>query len=230
MPEVDAFIGTNQINDITTVCDERVNTRSLPVIPHRQSERDLSLRRVHAARARHAGLLRLCQDRRRLRPPVRLLLHPADARPLSQPPLRLGHKRSAGARRARRERVDPRRAGFFALRRRSRISPTRSRICYASCARLDGIEWVRVMYTYPTHISDRIPRRDRQRTEGGQVSRHALAARIAKCLEADAARRQSRESRTPDRACPRACARHRRPHDFHHGLSRRDGCRTSTSC
>src|SRR5213075_3221339 len=33
MPEVDAFIGTNQINDITQVCDEKVNTRSLPVIP-----------------------------------------------------------------------------------------------------------------------------------------------------------------------------------------------------
>src|ERR687893_3251631 len=33
MPEVDAFIGTNQINDITRVCDERTNTRSLPVLP-----------------------------------------------------------------------------------------------------------------------------------------------------------------------------------------------------
>src|SRR3712207_2993798 len=33
LPEVDAFIGTNQINDITTVADERVNTRSLPVLP-----------------------------------------------------------------------------------------------------------------------------------------------------------------------------------------------------
>ena len=32
MPEVDAFIGTNQINDITKVCDERTNTRSLPII------------------------------------------------------------------------------------------------------------------------------------------------------------------------------------------------------
>src|SRR2546430_760408 len=32
LPEVDAFIGTSQINDITQVCDERVNTRQLPVI------------------------------------------------------------------------------------------------------------------------------------------------------------------------------------------------------
>src|SRR5918912_1771562 len=33
MPEVDAFIGTSQISDIKQVCDERINTRSLPVIP-----------------------------------------------------------------------------------------------------------------------------------------------------------------------------------------------------
>src|SRR5918999_2118590 len=33
MPEVDAFIGTSQINQITEVCDEKVNTRSLPVLP-----------------------------------------------------------------------------------------------------------------------------------------------------------------------------------------------------
>src|SRR5256884_7211311 len=33
MPEVDAFIGTSQINDILSVCDPRINTRSLPVIP-----------------------------------------------------------------------------------------------------------------------------------------------------------------------------------------------------
>src|SRR5678815_3772565 len=32
MPEVDAFIGTSQINDILAVCDPETNTRSLPVI------------------------------------------------------------------------------------------------------------------------------------------------------------------------------------------------------
>src|SRR5215208_7871208 len=31
MPEVDAFIGTNQLDQITAVCDEKTNTRSLPV-------------------------------------------------------------------------------------------------------------------------------------------------------------------------------------------------------
>src|ERR1044072_6371847 len=33
IPEVNAFIGTNQINDILAVCDPKTNTRSLPVVP-----------------------------------------------------------------------------------------------------------------------------------------------------------------------------------------------------
>ena len=33
LPEVDAFIGTSQINDILQVCDPKTNPRSLPVIP-----------------------------------------------------------------------------------------------------------------------------------------------------------------------------------------------------
>ena len=57
MPEVDAFIGTSQINDILAVCDPKTNTRSLPGDAARQSERDLSLRRIDAARARHAELI-----------------------------------------------------------------------------------------------------------------------------------------------------------------------------
>jgi len=33
LPEVDAFIGTNQINDILSVCDPKTNLRTLPVLP-----------------------------------------------------------------------------------------------------------------------------------------------------------------------------------------------------
>src|ERR687893_596351 len=33
MPEVDAFIGTNQIGEITKAADARVNARQLPVLP-----------------------------------------------------------------------------------------------------------------------------------------------------------------------------------------------------
>src|ERR671920_987889 len=33
IPEVDAFIGTSQVGDITKVADAKVNTRQLPVLP-----------------------------------------------------------------------------------------------------------------------------------------------------------------------------------------------------
>src|SRR5215813_8069194 len=33
LPEVDAFIGTSQITDILRVCDSKVDSRSLPVVP-----------------------------------------------------------------------------------------------------------------------------------------------------------------------------------------------------
>src|SRR6267143_422346 len=33
MPEVDAFIGTSQINEILAVCDPGISTRSLPILP-----------------------------------------------------------------------------------------------------------------------------------------------------------------------------------------------------
>ena len=43
LPEVDAFIGTNQIDLITEVCDSRTNTRTLPVIPMAVSYTHLTL-------------------------------------------------------------------------------------------------------------------------------------------------------------------------------------------
>ncbi len=46
---------------------------------------DVSLRRGHAAHARHTAPLRVHQDRRRLRLSLRVLHHPHAARPLPQP-------------------------------------------------------------------------------------------------------------------------------------------------
>ena len=79
----------------------------------------LSLRRRHAAQARHAGPLRLRQDRRRLRLQVRVLHHPEDARPLSQPPDRVDRPGSAPARRAGRQGAAADLAGHDVLRHRS---------------------------------------------------------------------------------------------------------------
>src|SRR3979409_1119287 len=36
MPEVDAFIGTSQINEILAVCDPNTNTRALPAVAARK--------------------------------------------------------------------------------------------------------------------------------------------------------------------------------------------------
>ena len=83
MPEVDAFIGTNQINDITKVCDERTNTRSLPVLPSNQSATylyDESTPRCSPLRATRISS-------RKAGPSLRFLFHPADARPFRQSPL-----------------------------------------------------------------------------------------------------------------------------------------------
>ena len=55
----------------------------------------------------------------------------------------------------------------------------------------DSIEWVRVMYTYPTHISYFFSRCYCGRTKGSEVFRHAFAACLAKYFEADEARRKS---------------------------------------
>ena len=118
MPEVDAFIGTSQINDILAVCDPKTNTRSLPVVPlGNQSATylyDESTPRVLAT----PSALRVHQDRRRLRSSVRVLFHSADARSLSQPPLWIDRRRSASACGRRRKGIDPGGPGFVALRRR----------------------------------------------------------------------------------------------------------------
>ncbi len=45
---------------------------------------------------------------------------------------------------------------------------------------IDGIEWVRVMYAYPTHISDAFLAAARRNAKGRQISRHAAPARFAK--------------------------------------------------
>src|SRR6267378_1612084 len=96
LPEVDAFIGTSQINDILAVCDPQTNTRSLPVIPlGNQSATylyDESTPRVLATPSHYAFI---------------------------------------------------------------KIAEGCDRPCaFCFIPQMRGIAWVRVMYTYPTHISD----------------------------------------------------------------------------
>jgi ribosomal protein S12 methylthiotransferase len=153
MPEVDAFIGTSQINDITTVADSRVNTRSLPVLPLGNQTAtylyDESTPRVLATPA-HFAYVKIAEGCDR---PCAFCFIPQMR----------GHFRSrrfgsvvAEAKQLAEQGVkelilvaqDSSRYGED-LGEADALAHLMRELC-----RLEGVEWVRVMYTYPTHISD----------------------------------------------------------------------------
>src|SRR5256714_5522798 len=153
LPEVDAFIGTNQVNDITKVCDERVNTRSLPVISlGNQSATylyDESTPRVLATPG-YSAYIKIAEGCDR---PCAFCFIPQMR----------GHFRSRrfGSVVAEAQALVARGVKELIL-----VAQDSSRYgedlgqqdglahLLRELARLDGVEWVRVMYTYPTHISD----------------------------------------------------------------------------
>ena len=153
MPEVDAFIGTSQINDITTVADARVNTRSLPVLPLGNQTAtylyDESTPRVLATPGHYAyvkiaeGCDRPCafcfipQMRGHFRS-RRFGSVVAEAKQLAE----------RGVREIVLVAQDSSRYGED-LGEADALAHLMRELC-----RLEGVEWVRVMYTYPTHISD----------------------------------------------------------------------------
>jgi ribosomal protein S12 methylthiotransferase len=153
IPEVDAFIGTNQIDEITTVANARINTRSLPVVSiGNQSATylyDESTPRVLAT-PKHFAYVKIAEGCDR---PCAFCFIPQMR----------GHFRS-------------RRFGSVVAEARSLIEQgVRELVLVAQdssrygedlglrdgladllreLARLEGVEWVRVMYAYPTHVSD----------------------------------------------------------------------------
>jgi ribosomal protein S12 methylthiotransferase len=153
MPEVDAFIGTNQINDILTVCDPKTNTRSLPVVQlGNQSATylyDESTPRVLATPS-HYAFVKIAEGCDR---PCAFCFIPQMR----------GHFRSrrfgsivAEAHQLAEEGV---KELILVAQDSSRYGedlgkPDALARLLRELARVDGIEWVRVMYTYPTHISD----------------------------------------------------------------------------
>src|SRR5947209_9901498 len=153
IPEVDAFIGTSQINEILSVCDPRTNPRSLPVIPlGNQSATylyDESTPRVLATPS-HYAYIKIAEGCDR---PCAFCFIPQMR----------GHFRSrrfgsivAEAHQLAEEGVkelilvaqDSSRYGED-LGRQDALAHLLRELSHT-----DGIEWVRVMYTYPTHISD----------------------------------------------------------------------------
>jgi len=153
MPEVDAFIGTSQLNEILAVCDPKVNTRALPVVSiGNQSATylyDESTPRVLATPS-HYAFIKIAEGCDR---PCAFCFIPQMR----------GHFRSrrfgsvvAEAHQLAEEGVkelilvaqDSSRYGEDLGKQDALAQLIRE------LAHTEGIEWVRVMYTYPTHISD----------------------------------------------------------------------------
>jgi ribosomal protein S12 methylthiotransferase len=153
LPEVDAFIGTSQINDILAVCDPKTDTRSLPVISlGNQSATylyDESTPRVLATPS-HYAFIKIAEGCDR---PCAFCFIPQMR----------GHFRSrrfgsivAEAQQLAEEGVkelilvaqDSSRYGED-LGKQDALAHLLRELSHTA-----GIEWVRVMYTYPTHISD----------------------------------------------------------------------------
>src|SRR5258706_5618943 len=153
MPEVDAFIGTSQINDILAVCDPKTNTRALPIVQlGNQSATylyDESTPRVLATPS-HYAFIKIAEGCDR---PCAFCFIPQMR----------GHFRSrrfgsivAEAQQLAEEGVkelilvaqDSSRYGEDLGKQDALAHLLRE------LAHTEGIEWVRVMDTYPTHISD----------------------------------------------------------------------------
>src|SRR5437588_6713775 len=153
MPEVDAFIGTSQINDILSVCDPKTNTHSLPVIPlGNQSATylyDESTPRVLATPS-HYAFIKIAEGCDR---PCAFCFIPQMR----------GHFRS---RRFGSVIAEAQQLAAEGVKELILVAQDSSRYgedlgkqdalahLLRELSHTDGIEWVRVMYTYPTHISD----------------------------------------------------------------------------
>jgi ribosomal protein S12 methylthiotransferase len=153
MPEVDAFIGTSQINDILAVCDPKTNTRSLPVLPLGNQTAtylyDESTPRILATPS-HYAFVKIAEGCDR---PCAFCFIPQMR----------GHFRSrrfgsivAEAHQLAEEGV---KELILVAQDSSRYGEDLGKQdalpgLIRELANTDGIDWVRVMYTYPTHISD----------------------------------------------------------------------------
>ncbi|HZE68762.1 MAG TPA: 30S ribosomal protein S12 methylthiotransferase RimO [Pyrinomonadaceae bacterium] len=153
LPEVDAFIGTNQIMDILKVCDPKVDSRSLPVVPlGNQSATylyDESTPRVLATPS-HYAFVKIAEGCDR---PCAFCFIPQMR----------GHFRSrrfgsiiAEAHQLAEEGV---KEIILVAQDSSRYGEDLGKTdalarLLRELSHVEEIDWVRVMYTYPTHISD----------------------------------------------------------------------------
>ena len=158
----------------------------------RRGSAHISLRRRHAAPPLDPRPLRLREDRRGLRLQVRVLRDPEDARALPQPDRRVGGRRGRG-------RWPPAASRNCCSSRRTRPSTastgrsaTRCRGSSGRSTTSTGIEWVRLLYLYPTTITDATIDAIAASREGRALHRPAAAARVRPGAEAHEAARHAR--------------------------------------
>lgn len=155
MPEVDAFIGTSQIEEITKVCDDRINTRSLPVLQTPVGNQsatylyDESTPRILATPG-YTAFIKIAEGCDR---PCAFCFIPQMR----------GHFRSRRFGSVMKEAEQLAKQGVKEI---VLVAQDSSRYgedlgeqdalahLLRELSHLEGVEWVRVMYTYPTHISD----------------------------------------------------------------------------
>jgi ribosomal protein S12 methylthiotransferase len=153
MPEVDAFIGTNQINDILKVCDAKTDPRSLPILTLGDQSAtylyDESTPRLLATPG-YTAFIKIAEGCDR---PCAFCFIPQMR----------GHFRSRRFGSIMKEAEQLAKAGVQEL---VLVAQDSSRYgedlgeqdalagLLRELSHLEDIQWVRVMYTYPTHISD----------------------------------------------------------------------------
>ena len=157
---------------------------------------DLHLRRRHAAAAGDAAALRLREDRRRLRLQVRVLHHPDAARQriaAGRPTRSCTEARALAARGVKELLLISQDTTFYGIDRGERGALAR---LLRELNAIDGLEWIRLLYLYPTTIDDDDAGGDGRLREGLQVHRPAAAACVERGAQADEAARHARRATT----------------------------------
>ncbi len=153
LPEVDAFIGTNQLDEITSVCDERTNTRQLPVLPIGNKTAtylyDETSPRLRATPG-YSAFVKIAEgcDRPCAFCAIPLMRGSFRSRRFGSVVSEARQLAQGGVKEIILVAQDSSRYGEDLGQKDGLAHLLRE------LARVDELEWVRVMYTYPTHISD----------------------------------------------------------------------------
>lgn len=154
LPEVDAFIGTNQINDILKVCDPQTDTRTLPALPIGNKTAtylyDEHQPRVLSTPA-HYAYLKIAEgcDRPCAFCSIPNMRGSFRSRRLGSILAEAEQLAAQGVKELILIAQDSTRFGED-LGERDALA-----LLLRELTRVKGIEWVRVMYAYPTHVSDK---------------------------------------------------------------------------